>query len=114
MRSAIIPDGYAEEATLAANDLHDEIQFTYRPALAADWGELMDASKSQSEFVKCGLDLLPKQIKSWNIVEGDGKPFLITKENVAKLRPQVLIRMLDFVCGFDTAARTKLDTSLGN
>lgn len=114
MKTAFIADGYLEEAALPANDLHDEIQFTYRPALAEDWGGLMDASRSQAEFVKFGLELLPKQIKSWNIVDGDGKPFAITKENVAKLRPQVLTGLLDVVAGFNPAARTKLDDSLKN
>ncbi len=114
MKTALVPDGYLEEATLPATDLHDEIQFTYRPALAEDWGGLMDASRSQVEFVKFGLELLPKQIKSWNIVDGDGKPFPITKENIARLRPQILTGLLDIVAGFNPAARTKLDTDLKN
>lgn len=102
MLDYIPDDGYTEEAYLAAEPfLHGEVRFTRRPMLPEQTSAIVDLmSGPDNIYIRKAAQLVAPHVKSWSILDAEGKPLPISAKNLLRLKRRLLIRIIDIVAGF--------------
>lgn len=100
-----IADGYTRRGFIeAVKDLHDALEFVYRPMLAEQVEDLdFHVEKSDpKESVMLVASAMAAQLTEWSEVEGEGtkeKPVPLSIDNIRRLPYPVLSRLRRIVSG---------------
>jgi hypothetical protein len=105
MPLSIINDGYTLDGKLPARGPWPEVKFRYRPALAEDVYEHLNAMRQASgrQQAKAAVDLLGKYLMSWDIEDAKGEVAPVTVENLRRLPQPILAGLVDHVLGYGEA-----------
>jgi hypothetical protein len=96
--SDFIDDGYTEETIIPAEaGTNGELIITYRPALTEQIGKLLDLSESDEKYMKQAIDMLPTLLTGWTLKKSGGEVVKIDRANVARVRRQLLVKIIDCV-----------------
>ncbi len=96
MSRHFIDDGFTLEGDALG------LPFTYRPALAEDVQRYLNAvaRAGDKDPLKPKIDLLMKQVQSWQARGKDGADVPLSPESLRRLRFPVLGAMVDAVTGY--------------
>ncbi len=111
-----IDDGYTEDGYIAAiPGLHGEFRFTFRPMLVAERStvlgkHVLDLPESQQDitFAKA----MASRLKSWSLVDKNGKPVPINQDVAMRLKPALFRRLFAIIAGTEAADPDPLATTV--
>lgn len=101
----LIDDGYALCTTIQESEgLHPALTVNFRPALA---DERFEHFAAKDVTGKAQLDrvsrLIARYLESWDAVNRKGDAVPATAENIRRLHPALLSKLLDLVLGYAPA-----------
>ena len=102
MPSIFIADGYTLDGSVKAFRRFPELKFRFRPPLhdeVQEWRYQFDRAASGREQAQATRALLEKHLVSWDAGEA-GTTLPITAENLKRVDPQVIGKLLDAVLGY--------------
>lgn len=102
MPCAFIDDEYTEQGRIpAADGLHPEVRFEYRPATAGHFMRHLSEidGKNLDEMRKKQAKFLAGQVVSWDITHRNGSAITPIEANCLRLAPEVFRKMFDIVSG---------------
>lgn len=102
-----IPDGYTETGYIAeVPRIHGEVRFTFRPMLneerAIVYGRRAKELSPRELEQQFAAEIVAR-VNEWSLVQDDGSPLAITRENVLRLKPMLFQRLFQIVAGSDAS-----------
>lgn len=109
LKSNFIPEAFVEQGYIEPKG--DEVglflpcRFTYLPMLVEERLKLTGAYKTMGadDAQRFEADVLAKKLKSWDIVKPDNSPVEIKPVNLLRLRPALLTRLSNVICGYSAS-----------
>ena len=90
-----IDDGYNQTATIEPEQgLHGELNITFRPALAEQTADLIDAGTNDKLYTSRAIDMLPALLLGWTLKDSAGAVVPINRANVARVRRPLLVKVI--------------------
>jgi len=96
-------DGYTQQGFInAATRLHEELRFTFRPAMVEERSRLVEAA---GQFKPDAYDrhvaaFLAQKIITWDLVDGSNRALAISSANLLRLHPELFVKLHRIVVGW--------------
>lgn len=100
----VIDDGFTKPGRIEpVPNLHQGMEFTYRPMLQEQFEALEDQIQKSppGPAVVLMCQALAKQLVAWSEVDADGKPLPITPDRCRRLQPMLMVRLYRIINGRD-------------
>lgn len=108
---AFLEDGYTQDGYIAeVARLHPAVSFTYRPALYEEreaWRRAGAKAFDAKADTKLAADLIVGHITGWDVKKRDGAAVDLKADNVARLHPAILRKLLEIVLGYEPSDEAK-------